>query len=232
MNINDSLIIGIICGFLVAASIILILILFSRIILNLRDRKRQKYLDFIQTFLTEYLLSTEVKTERSVQKIKRLTRTRYTKSLLIDQLIDLNDHFSGIYNEKVYDLYDLLELSKHSLRLFNSNLWHIKIRGIYELSTLNHEESYEKILQYINHRDEDIRRNARVAIVKLRKKEALMQLKDMEGKMSQWTIINILNILKRSPIKLTTEELEALKKARNISFKELVPEIEKTSYAY
>lgn len=67
-------------------------------------------------------------------------------------------------------------------------------------------------------------------MVKVKKKEALLTLKDLEGSMWQWTFINIIATLKRNPIKLTEEELNVLRNAKNTYVQALAAELENTVY--
>lgn len=67
-------------------------------------------------------------------------------------------------------------------------------------------------------------------MVKVKKKEALLTLKDLERSMSQWTFINIIATLKRNPIKLTEEELNVLRNAMNTYVQALAAELENTVY--
>lgn len=195
-----------------------------------KEKHIKKLTKVLESCFVDYLLGKEDEEQRAFGRIKKLALSKTNRNIMIELLLNLNHNFSGFYADKAYDLYEELELHKMSLKKLKDRRWHAKIRGMYELSSLEYEEAFDEIAKYINHKHDDVKRNARVSLVKVKKKEALLTLKDLEGSMSQWTFINIIATLKRTPIKLSEEELNVLRNAKNTYVQALAAELENTVY--
>lgn len=227
---NDRLLLVLVLICLGLALFVLVLTLVLHAINGLRDKSKVKLTERLEDLLTDFLSTDENLSKSIALEIKGLTRSKRKKNILIDLLLKLCHNFSGYHGDRTYDLYENLGLHRFSLQKLKSRKWHQKVRGMYELSTLEYEESFDEIAKFINHPVGAVRRNARIALIKVRKKKALMALKDLKGSMSTWTYINIIATLKRNPVKLSEEEMHALKNAENKYIRLLSKELESTVY--
>lgn len=215
---------------LALAGFIFCFTLFGKLFYLRKHRRIEEVGSIFHDHLTSYLLCDEAEAQRAFAEIQQLARGKKNKRILIDQLIELSHNFSGRYNDEVFRLYEKMGLQRISLAKLKSQRWDLKVRAMYELSSLEYDAAFDEISKYINHKNGEVRRNARVSLIKVRKKEALMMLKDLEGNVSKWTIINILATLKRNPTKLTEEEIHVLKNAKNFHIRELAKELETIAY--
>ena len=213
-----------------AAVSVFIFTYFIKAFLGYRDRHVARLTEVLEDLLTTYLLEDGKDALAALEQIENTTRSKRNKNILINLLIQLNHNFSGTYSDKVFKLYHRRKLYRLSLAKLKKRRKYVKIRGMYELSTLEYDQAFDQIASYLSHSDSEVRRNVKISLIKLRKKEALMKLKDDEGALSLWTFINILATLKRNPIKLKSEELAALKTANNKYIRELSQELESTVY--
>ncbi len=212
------------------AVFIFLLTLFGKFYFLSKHRRIEDTTAMLQDHLTSYLMEEETAALVAFREIQQLTSRKKNKRILIDLLIELNHNFSGKYGDEALRLYEKLELHRISLAKLKSPRWDAKVRGMYELSSLEYDAAFDEISKYINHKRGEVRRNARVSLIKVRKKEALMMLKDLNGSLSKWTFINILATLKRNPTKLSEEEIKALKTAKNYHVRELAKELENIVY--
>lgn len=228
--LSDDILVVLILGCLSLSGLILLLTIYYKIRFYNRDKRQQRITKVFNKFLVNYMIGNEQESALAASKIKQFAYSRETKNILIKQLIVLHHNFSGQYTQKIYNLYRDLQLCQVSLKKLNRWGWEHKVRGMYELSMLEFAPAFDKIAKLIYHRNGEVRRNARVAIVKLKKKEGLLLLKDLKGSLSPWTFINITAILKRTPVKLEKAEIDQLKLAKNDFVKQLAIPLEKTVY--
>lgn len=230
VTVGDHILLDLLFAITGLALLFLMLLIFFRFYNTLREKHIQRITKVFNKYLVSYLLDDPASLDKSIQRIKKFSKRKTHKNILINQLLLLNHNFSGVTAQRVSNLYVDLDLYKASYHKLKSWKWHQKVRGMYELSTLEYEPAFEDIAQLIYHSKGEVRRNARVSLVKIRKKEALMTLKDINGSVSTWTFINILSILKRNPVKLTDEELTLLKSAKNEYIRSLTTKLEQTVY--
>ena len=205
---NSILLIVIVCTSMVF--VLSLLLLFIKEYHINQKRKNAKITNSLHACLVNYLLGDNETSANALETIKT--------------------NFSGIYADKVFSIYKELELYTISYEKLRRSSWHSKIQGMYELSTLEYDDAYDEISTLLNHKNDNVKRNARVSVVQLRKNKAFLTLKDIEGNMSRWTFINILAILKRTPMKLTKGELAQLQADQNPYMRELASELVKVNY--
>ncbi|SFT39496.1 hypothetical protein SAMN05216474_0316 [Lishizhenia tianjinensis] len=231
MVVNTDSILLLIVGLTLGSALVVFLLIVSiKFYFIERDKHIKQLTNVLEDCLVDFLLHENEIADRAFARIQKLMKSKTNQNITIELLLNLNHNFSGVYAEKAYDLYEALALQEVSMAKLKSRKWHQKIRGMYELSTLEYEEAFDAIAAYINHPNDDVKRNARVSLVKIKRKEALIALKDLEGSMSLWTFINIIATLKRNPVKLSELELSSLKEAKNTYIKELANELETTVY--
>lgn len=215
--------------FSLLAFLIFIVLLFTRLWYYRSDRRGAEMKSKIHQILDQYL-NEEVSLEDTLSAMSGFSKRNAHHDLWIDAFIVITDQFSGVYMDKVFQLYQDSGLYKRSLRKLKSSGKDTRVRAMHELSMLEYKPAYDLIIVYMNSRSSEIRRNARVALVKLKKKQGLLELRNVRGNISDWTAINIMSTLKRHPMKLNEEELNLLKNAENQYVRRLTYELENTVY--
>lgn len=228
--VSDKILIIIVLILLLATVLMFLIIVISKVHYALKDQRKQQIARELNSLITSYLDKSEVDKDHLIKSFQLLVQSNRSKAILIDQLMVLNNNFSGEYANLVKEIYHRLKLFEFSIVKMNSNLWYRKIKGMNELSAFEYEPAFDGISTLIYHPIGEVRRNARVSLVRLKKKEALFTLKDLRGSMTQWTTLNIISVLKREPIKLTKEEMNLLYAAKNDYIRLLATEIDKSAH--
>ena len=233
MIFGDRFILDIIYILLLFASIFLAIILYTRFnhLINRRWKNNQRNL--VQTLLAKYVNAPSASEAMKIKKrLIKISKSRQQKQILLDEVSDIYDNFNGRCSDMVKDLYDEMALFKISIKKLKNTRWHNKIEGIVELSTMNHRKAYDLIVPLLQHKNKDVRRTAKIALVELKKAKGLDDLAKLPTEMSDWTSLSIISILHRSPVKLTNTELERLKRADSQSMRSLATHLEKHSLTY
>lgn len=80
----------------------------------------------------------------------------------------LHSNFWGAYAERLEAFCNASDLLKESVERLKSAHWHIVCRGISELARMNHLASFEKTGSYTHSKNPILRREAQIAVLKLK----------------------------------------------------------------
>jgi hypothetical protein len=118
---------------------------------------------------------------------------------MLDQLLQAKKSFTGTAADNVVTLFHQLHLGELSLHKLNSRKWHLKARGIQELSIMHQRQYTAKIYRLTNAQHELVRMEAQSAIVQLYGFEGLRFLDIIDRPLSEWQQIKLLRLLSRTP---------------------------------
>ncbi len=230
MIFEDRFILDIINILLLFAMVFLTIILYARFN-HIIDRKwKNNQRNLVQTLLAKYVNApTASESEKIKKRLVKISKSKPQKQILLDEVANFYDNFSGKSSDMIKDLYDEMALYKISIKKLKNFRWHNKIEGIVELSTMNHKKAYDLIVPLLRHKNNDVRRTAKIAIVELKKANGLDDLAKLTTEMSDWTSLSIISILHRSPTKLTKAELARLRLSDSQSMRSLAAHLEKHS---
>jgi hypothetical protein len=230
---EDQFIIEVIIAMVLMIILFLGLILYVRFSYVIDRRWKKSMLDILQTLLAKYV---NCKDEKEILKLKKrivkLSSSKGKKELLLSLIMNLYNNFSGSYSDSAEHLYTELKLYKISLMKIRQRRWHVKIEGIVELSTMDFKDAADSIIPLLTHRNVEVRRQAKIALVKLNKLDGLKELVDHPSKMSEWTYLSILSILHHDAVRVDKSDLEYLRKSKIESILALSDHLEKHSFAY
>ncbi|WP_421872204.1 hypothetical protein [Marinoscillum sp.] len=230
MIFDDAFILNVISLIAILAVIFLLIILYTRANHVIDKRWKNNLRGLFQTLLASYVnTNRESETEKIKKRIIKLTKTRERKQILLEEVADLYDNFSGVCSHRAIELYNDLSLYNLSLAKLRSSRWHKKMEGIVELSTMGYKKASDLIVPLLYHQNQDVRRTAKVALVELKKSKALDDIAKLPTEMSDWTSLSIIAILNRNPVKLSKAELERLKLSPSDSMRSLASHLEKHS---
>lgn len=218
---------------------LIMIIFFLGFILYIRfsyvlDRRWKKSLQgMFQTLLAKYV---NTKDANEINKLKRriikLSKTKEKKEMLLKMIIDLYNNFSGSYSDSVEQLYHELKLYELSLKKVKNRRWHVKIEGIVELSTMDYREATQSIIPMLKHKNVEVRRQTKIALVKLNKLEGVKELMNHPSPMSEWTYLSILSILHRNSVRVNEHDLQELRRSKEASMLSLSDHLEKYSLSF
>jgi hypothetical protein len=172
--------------FIILASFVTMIILLITILLNRRwmekeAKLRQYLLEQYQSLIIDYLFG-----NAASDAFRSIASDNYRRQVLIDQMIDVSVNLKGDSEDKLTRLYKELELDKDSIRRAHSRKWHLRIKGFRELAFMGIKEANEEMYKSLNSRNEILRMEAQIALVRLSDKEHFEFLSRLERPFSLW----------------------------------------------
>ena len=150
------------------ASMILILffVLFNRNRMERRTKLKEKLTTIYQQLILE-ALEDKVFDKKEFKKFRKICNNRFKKNVLIDQIIDVALMMPDDVLIKLRKLYVDLGLINETKKKLYSWKWHNKIKAMKELSHLEITDYNKKIVKYINAKNDILRMEAQIAMVRL-----------------------------------------------------------------
>jgi len=176
-------------------SIVTMLTLLIIILLNRRRIQREQELyDYLlekyQELLMDYLFYEE-KQEEAFQELNWVANNRINRQILIDQMIDLSVNLKGEIREVIQVLYNRLGLKKDSLEKAYSRKWHKNVKGFRELAFMNITDANDQIIKSLNSRNNILRMEAQIAMVRLSDENPYGFLDLLEKPLSLWEQVTL-----------------------------------------
>ena len=124
----------------------------------------------------------------TLEQINRqgLAEDDQARGILIKELVTAAKSMSGTAKENISAFYSEAGLDLITLAQLKSGAWHIKARSIQTLSHLAQKKHIARIYRHTNNRNELIRSEARVAVVKLTGFEGLRFLDVISYPLTEW----------------------------------------------
>ncbi|MCG2616031.1 HEAT repeat domain-containing protein [Terrimonas sp. NA20] len=119
-------------------------------------------------------------------KQQGLTEDEQGRGVLIKELVTAAKSMSGAAKENISAFYRAAGLDQITLSQLKSGAWHVKSRSIQTLSHLGQKQHIAKIYRHTNNRNELIRSEARVAVVKLTGFQGLRFLDVITYPLTEW----------------------------------------------
>ncbi|SMO47826.1 HEAT repeat domain-containing protein [Solitalea koreensis] len=132
-------------------------------------------------------------------KVSKMLRYSYFRQFITDELLRAKRDLSGITGDNLRHLYEQLALNEDSVDKLNSFLWHYKVQGIHELAIMEQGTELEQIHLLTTDRNEFVRKEAQIAVVKLSGFEGLRFLDAIPYSLSNWQQINLIAQLSGVP---------------------------------
>lgn len=129
--------------------------------------------------------------------IKKALQRKWMRSVLLNEMLKLHGNFSGEYADKLELFYVESGLIATSLEKLKSRKWHVKCKGIKELTQMHSLSAFSKILRYTNSKNEILRREAQLSVLKLEGFKGLVFLNGYHHALTEWEQLNFIAILKK-----------------------------------
>lgn len=176
---------------------------FMTIYLIIRRRRRIKYTKW--NHIADLLVRKAIFFERDETNIhstvplthraERLIINRRFRSHLTKKIISAARSLSGQSADNLKLLYLQLGLDKFALSMIGSSKWHKKAQGIQQLGVMGLKSHLTTIYRYTNHKNESIRIEAQLSVLKLYGFEGLRFLDVVSYRISEWQQILLLKEL-------------------------------------
>jgi len=172
--------------FIILASFVTMIVLLIVILLNRRRMEkeaklRQYLLEKYQSLIIDYLFG-----NAGSDAFRSIASDNYRRQVLIDQMIDVSVNLKGDSESKLTKLYMELGLDRDSIRRAHSRKWHLRIKGFRELAFMGIKEVNDEMYKSLNSRNEILRMEAQIALVRLSDKEHFEFLSRLERPFSLW----------------------------------------------
>lgn len=116
---------------------------------------------------------------------------KHRRKVLLEELIHLHENFTGETAMRLELIYRKLEFHNDSLEKLRSRRWYKVAKGLRELALMNIREATDAILPFIKNRNEILRMEARISLVKLSEKDPLFFLEKETEPLSAWDMANL-----------------------------------------
>jgi HEAT repeat protein len=130
---------------------------------------------------------------------KKDLQNKHRRSVLLEELIHLHENFTGETATRLELIYRKLDFHKDSQAKLKSRRWYLVAKGLRELALMNIREATEPMLVYINSKNELLRMEARIALVKLNEKDPLFFLSKETESLTAWDMANLHAMLAKLP---------------------------------
>jgi hypothetical protein len=201
----------------------LIIVLKSiRSLLNIKDYQISKYKKEYEGLLIDYLYSGNEDTTLSARQESIIRRIAADikfiprRKSIITMLSSIMDEISGEMAESVKILYRKTGLVNFALLRLKDKRWHIVAKAISELRRFEVYEAQEIIAEFINHPNEEVRKETQLYLVHLFRFNGLSFLDDLKEPLSEWQQFLLIETLMNFEIE-TINNLEPWLKSSNIS---------------
>lgn len=188
--------IAITLGFIVLVLVLLFIILSSRIRKTRRAERKAALQQKYQAVFSGILYDDEP--DYSVIEAADL-KYKEDRETLTQQIIHLHENFSGETALRLEELFRQSGLYRDSIERLKHRRWDKKAAGMREIALMNIREATDKVTPFIISKNEILRYEARVTIMKLSENDPFSFLDKEKEWLSEWDQANIYTMLKKMP---------------------------------
>ncbi len=127
---------------------------------------------------------------------------KYNREIIMEEIIHLHVNFTGETAERLEDIYIQLNFHQDSIHKLRNKRWYIIAKGMRELALMNIKQALPMVSEFINNKNEILRMESRIAIMKLSENDPLSFLSRETTPLSGWDTANIYSMLSKMPEKL------------------------------
>lgn len=180
---------------------VIVLIIYLKILRrNIRvvESRSQKYTNYIEGLLIEYLhldQSSEnfLKTQKKIiSEFKKGVKNRRKRRIITNTFLKLSQQVSGNVIDIMHNLYEEIGLIYFAKQKIKSKKWNIIALGIRDLRQFEVKKFAPIIKKFVNHKKEEVRREAHLYFLELFEFEGLQFLDTLELPLSEWDQIELL----------------------------------------
>jgi hypothetical protein len=186
--------------------IIMILIVYLKILRNnirVTVRKNDSYTKTVEENLIQFLYSEQESIllssaqKKIIKKFKRGVSSKRKRKIISDTFFVLSQEISGNMILTMHKLYEEIGLLKYTTKKLKSKRWNIIAIGIRDARRFNIEKIKDNIVGFINHRREEVRREAHLYFLELFGYQGLSFLDDLKVPLTEWDQIQLLGEIQK-----------------------------------
>ena len=172
----------------------------SRVFKTKRSNKKAELLKKYQPVFRNLIFEEALEREKVIAMFDVIDlETPFNRTTLLDEIIHLHENFTGETAERLEEIYTFLGFEKDSMIKLKSKRWYVIAKGMKELAIMNVRSGYSEISGYLNSKNEILRMETRIALMKLSDTEPLAFLSKETEHLSDWDSANIYNMLTKMP---------------------------------
>ena len=178
------------------------ILIYIKIVKNRRS-KYQKWKNIADLLVSEAIFSEDTDVNHVVFPINHRTEillknARFRK-VLTKELLLAKKNMSGSAGLFLQKLYLQLNLDHYALQNFSSHKWHLKAKAIQDIGIMNLKAHLSKIYRQTNNKNELVRMEAQIAVIKLIGFDGLRFLDVVSYQINDWQQIKLLSELSYLP---------------------------------
>ncbi|MDT0645120.1 hypothetical protein RM545_00320 [Zunongwangia sp. F260] len=178
---------------------------------------RQALQKRIDSLLFE-MLFTDIPVEEVVNspEFQKNLQSVLFQRVTIKAIIGLHHNYSGNYSKKLEQFYAESGLASYSLKKLNSSQWPHVVEGIRDLSSLNYQKAYPRIVSLQNHKSTFVQTEVLLGMIKLKGIAEILKFRNKSLYLNDWVQSNILFSVKKHRIS-APDDLSDLLESKNNS---------------
>ncbi len=191
---------------LLGSSVILIIILRSRIIKTRKIHLQVKYKEDFEGLLTAFIFEEEeyaADSDNYKNFVKQLTtnaRNELKREVLVATILLLHRDFKGAPEQRLVKLYADVGLQHYAFKVIKYGSWYEKAFEFTELGQMQVENGLPLVLEYVNHYSTTLREEAQFAAVRMGGVENMRFLQTLRVSISEWQQTRIMQELDLFPL--------------------------------
>jgi len=180
--------------------VVFLFIIINKIRREYYSRKVKRYRAEYQEMLTDYLFDEE--NEENIFRKLRAVKGKFGKQILIEEFLRMYFNVSGDAENKLHNFFYRLNLHKDSMRRLGKHDWVDKSKAIREITMMNVKEAMPYVEKYINSRNDTLRSEAQIAMVRLNEDDPFSFLEKLKEDFTQWEQLNVHAIVRLYDIRI------------------------------
>ncbi|MDD7914484.1 HEAT repeat domain-containing protein [Polaribacter ponticola] len=205
---NFPLVESVIWTLVVILSIVILILIFYlkalRSNIRLTEVRKIKYRNNVEQLLIEFLYSEDVEGEKFsdnqkkiIKKFKKGVPSKNKRQIISNTFFELSREISGNMILTMHKLYEELGLLNFAIKKLRSKKWNIIAIGIKDLRQFKIKRTQNLITKFINHKREEVRREAHLYFLELFGYEGLSFLDNLKAPLSEWDQIQLLREIEK-----------------------------------
>ncbi|WP_127342251.1 HEAT repeat domain-containing protein [Ancylomarina longa] len=198
-NALNRLIIYLIILFFVALMVLLPSIAFLKVYISYRDRKYAHLYKKYSNDVIQYLMN--ALEDKDMEELKN-RKSRFHRRVMVDVLMAIDKAENKEVSDKIRKLYKDIKLDADSRRKVQKRAWYKRIRGIRELSHMREKSENQRILDFLNNKNEVLRIESQIGLIKLLPFVPFAFLDSQEKPFTVWEQINVFDLIRKKRIEI------------------------------
>jgi HEAT repeat protein len=129
------------------------------------------------------------------QMVAQFSKKKFDRNILLDELAETSKKFRGTTMTNIYWLFQKTGFEKELIKNLKSKKWHKKSKAVQQLAYLQQKNYISEILSLTHHKNDLLRTEAQIAIVKLTGFSGLDFLNTIAYPVSEWQQLRLIQEL-------------------------------------